>query len=106
MQLDATARRRWFGGICLGVALAMLLCGQTFLEGRLTKTTYVVYWLICFVLTGLAMIVALRDLRSVSQRTRQEQRQLLEEALKKVESEAKKKSQDKNIARRRLPNGE
>jgi len=93
MELDATARRRWFGALCLACALVMLVFGQTVLDGRLSKVVFLLYWLLCFVFTGLAMIAAVRDLRFVSQKTRQEQRQLLEDTLKEIETKAKARKQ-------------
>ena len=95
MKMDTPARRRWFGALCLAAALVMLLCGQTFLKDRLNGSVFLslLYWLACFVFTGLAMIAALRDLRFVSRTTRQERRQLLEDTLKQIETEARKKTE-------------
>jgi hypothetical protein len=93
MALDATARRRWLGGGALAGALAMLICGETVLQGRLRPFDFVIYWLFCFVLTGVAMIVAFRDLRALQQRTRQQQRDLLQNTLKEIESEAQRREQ-------------
>jgi hypothetical protein len=91
MGLDATARRRWFGGLVLFGAVGMLICGETLLKDRLNRLSLVAYWLTCFVLTGLAMIAAFRDLRALQQRTRQQQRELLETTLKQIETEARSK---------------
>jgi len=88
MKLDATARRRWFGGLVLLGALAMLVCGETVLKGRLQPVAFLVYWLVCVLLTGLALVAAIRDLRHVQYRIRQEQRELLESTLKQIEAEA------------------
>ncbi len=89
MAIDAINRRRWFGGILLTAAMVMLICGQTVLQGRLDRISFLTYWLICFVLTGLAAIVAARDLRDLHQRTRREQKDLLEKTLKDIEKEAR-----------------
>ena len=92
MGQDATARRRWFGGIVLTTALVMLVCGTTEVpSSHLAKVFFLIYWLICFVLTGLAAIIGLRDLQEVQRRTRQEQRDLLETTLKDIEDEARSK---------------
>ena len=91
MALDATARRRWFGAIVLSAALLMLVCGETILRGQLTRLPFLIYWLVCFVLTGLAAITALRDLRELSKRTREQQKDLLESTLKEIEREARSK---------------
>src|SRR5260370_42060801 len=93
MQVDPDARRRWLGPLCLASGLLMLVCGQTMLENRLRQSPFLTlaYWLVCFVFTALAMLAAVLDLRYVRSRTRQEQRQLLEDILKKIETEARAK---------------
>jgi len=93
MGLDATARRRLFGGFLLGAALTMLICGQTVLENHLRQVSFLIYWAICFVLTGLAAIVALRDLRALQHRTRQQQKELFDSTLKEIEKEARDRNQ-------------
>ena len=93
MGFDATARRRWFGGVALGSALAMLICGQTILHDRLKEFTFIFYWLICFGLVGLAAIVAVRDLRELQRRAHQQERDLLETTLKEIEREARNRKQ-------------
>ena len=93
MGLDATTRRRLFGGLLLAAALAMLICGQTILENRLKQISFLIYWLICFVLTGLAAIVAVRDLRDLQRRTREQQKDLFESTLKDIEREARNRKQ-------------
>src|SRR5258706_16038824 len=94
MGMDATARRRWFGSLVLLGAVAMLVCGQTVLEGRLKPWLLVIYWPICFLLTGLAVIAALLDVRALQNRARQEQRELLESTLKEIETEARSKGRE------------
>ena len=85
MGLDATARRRWFGGICLFAALVMLIGGETILRGRLVDLGFVVYWLICFGFTGLALMAAFLDARAVRRRIHDEHHKLLESTIKKIE---------------------
>jgi membrane protein implicated in regulation of membrane protease activity len=92
MALDATARRRWFGAVVLLAALAMLICGETVLKGRLGDLTFIGYWLVCFALAGLAIVVAFLDARALQRQTRQEQRDLFETTLKQIETEAKARS--------------
>ena len=92
MALDTTARRRWFGAVVLLAALAMLICGQTVLKGKLGALAFIGYWLFCFGLTGVAILVALLDARALHDRTRQEQRDLFEATLNEIETEARNKS--------------
>ena len=89
MALDAAARRRWFRALVLLTALAMLICGQTVLQGKLPALAFIAYWLVCFGLTGLAILVALLDARALRRRTRQEQRALFEATLREIEAETK-----------------
>lgn len=75
--------------LALLAALGLLVGGETVLKDRLGGATFLLYWGVCFLLTGLAMILAFRDLRAVQRRTREEQRELLQEALKGIEAEAR-----------------
>ena len=89
--MDATARRRWFGAMFLLAALALLLCGETLLKGRMSNLFFLIYWLVCLVLTGLAIAVAFADVRALQRRIREEQRQLFEATLRKIEKEKREK---------------
>jgi hypothetical protein len=91
MALDASARRRWFGGLVLLAAAAMLVCGETGLKGKLGMLAFLAYWLVCLALTGLAMMIAFLDVRALQRRIRREQRDLFDSMLKKIEAEAKTK---------------
>src|SRR5580765_2477547 len=91
MGLDSTARRRWFGGIALFGAMAMLICGETVLKTTLAGGAYLIYWLICFVLTGLAIVVAFMDFRALQHRIRNEHRDLIEGTIERIQSEARNK---------------
>src|SRR5689334_7440296 len=91
MGLDATARRRWIGGLLLVAALGMLISGQTFLKNYLKNLGFLLYWLLCLVLTATAIIVAYLDARAVQNRTRKEARELLQNTLTKIEQDAKQR---------------
>ncbi len=91
MGLNATSRRRWFGAGVLVAALAMLVAGQTVLQGRLSNLAFVVYWLVCFTLTGLAVLIAFYDMQALQHRSRNETRDLLESTLQNIQREAKSK---------------
>jgi hypothetical protein len=80
-------RRRWLGIICLVTAIAMLIVGETVLRERLNGFGLLLYWLTCFAITGLAALVAIRDLAHVRRENRAEQRKLLEQTLQEVERE-------------------
>jgi hypothetical protein len=89
MALDATTRRRWLGALVLLAALGMLVGGETVLKGKLENVGFIFYWLVCFGLTGLAIVIAFLDARALRRRTHQEQHDLFETTLKEIETEAK-----------------
>ncbi len=93
MGLDATARRRWFGALALLAALLMLLGGETLLKAYLHRPGLLplIYWLVCLGFTGLAVLAALFDVRALQHRTRQEQRDLFDDTLRKIEQDAQNK---------------
>jgi len=100
MTFDATARRRWFGGMMLLAALGMLICGETVLKERLGPIAALIYWLVCLVLTGLAILAAFLDVRALRHRIRQEQRALFESTLKKIQAEAENKGRQTGRSQR------
>jgi hypothetical protein len=89
---NAKSRRRWFGAVCLLVAIGMLIAGETVLAGRLSGVTLIGYWLGCFVLAAVAAGVALIDAARVRAESRAEQRELLESTLRQVEREKASRS--------------
>jgi hypothetical protein len=95
MSLSATARRRWFGALVLLLALGMLVAGETVLRGRFPSSAFLFYWLICLVLTVLAIAVAFRDVKESARKALQDQKDLLETTLKEIETEAKGKNNGK-----------
>jgi membrane protein implicated in regulation of membrane protease activity len=82
--MSAMGRRRWLGVLVLTAALAMLIAGETVLRGRLRDLSFLAYWLVCFALTGLAILVALLDARALRRKTRRETRELLQSTLDKI----------------------
>ena len=93
MMSPADARRRWFGTLFLIVAGGMLIWGQTLLKPHLRDLAFVIYWLVCLVFTGLAMVTALLDVRAVRRRTRDQQRELFRHTLDDIKSDKKDESQ-------------
>ena len=69
----------------------MLICGETLLKSSLAGTAYLIYWLICFGLTAIAIVVAFLDLRALQQRIRDEHRTLFETTLDEIETDAQTK---------------
>lgn len=92
MGPDATARRRRFGVLMLMAALLMLVAGETVLKSRLKDLGFLLYWLGCLVFTGIAIVVAYIDARSLQLRGRREARKLLENTLDEIQNDAAKKT--------------
>lgn len=92
MSINPRTRRRRFGVICIAVAIAMLIAGETVLKAKLSGVPLLGYWLTCFVFTMLAVGVALLDVARVRQELRDEQRALVEDTLQEIER--KKQSRD------------
>lgn len=64
-------RRRWFGLFYLLVAGIMLIWGTTWLNPYLEGWKFVIYWLGCFIVTVMAMLIALLDMWIIRIRARQ-----------------------------------
>src|SRR5215510_15910037 len=89
MALESASRRRIFGCVILSTAVLLLALGETLLKGRLSGVGFILYWMACFVCTAVAMVVAITDLRALRARTREEQRHLVHDTLKEIESDAR-----------------
>ena len=94
MSHNSTARRRWFGSVCLLAAIAMLVADEYFFKGRLAGMAFVVYWLVCLVFTLLAIGAAYLDVRALRRATRDEQRALFENTLQNISKERSSKPPD------------
>ena len=71
----------------LFAALVMLIGGETLLKTRLVDLGFLVYWLVCFGFTGLAILAAFLDAQAVRRRIREDHRKLLETTLQKIETD-------------------
>ncbi len=88
MTKSVHGRLRWFGALCLILAGGMLVWGLTLLRPYLTGLAFGVYWLVCMGFTGLAMLVALLDVRIIRQQAREQQVEMLNRLLGSSESAA------------------
>lgn len=102
MMDPVDARRRWWGLFCLTLAAGLVVWGQTVLRDVLTGIWFLFYWLICFTLTTLAILIALLDVRAVRRRTRRQQHDLLKRTLAEIERE----SEDRKTTAETRPEGE
>jgi hypothetical protein len=101
MLSNSRLRRRWLGGISLVFALVLLILGETVLKGRLTPEAFLVYWLICLVLTITAIIVAFLDFRDLGRSTVHQHRDLIDKTLEEIETEARRRKGDNGQSERR-----
>lgn len=90
----STETRRWkfrrvAALVFVAIAALMVLLGLTLFSRSLQGSAYLLYWLLCAVTIVLAMIFAFWDLQSIRRELRQEQRELLSEAFKTIESEVR-----------------
>ncbi len=100
MSPEPTPRRRWLGGLALGAALAMLAVGQTVLAQRFDALSFLLYWTGCLGLTGVAIILAVRELRALQRRNLEEQRNLFHATLNQIAADAKSKPRRQGPARK------
>ena len=94
MLTSLDARRRWFGALFLILSLGLLIWGVTFLADYLVHhpALFVIYWAVCALFTGLALLNALLDMIIMRKRTRDEQIALAQKSFADlVEAEKKKR---------------
>ena len=95
MLSKSRLRRRWIGGVALALSVGFLILGQTTLKGRLTAGGFLLYWLVCFLLTITAIVVAFLDVRDLGRTTVHEHRDLLDKTLQEIETESKRRKTDR-----------
>lgn len=88
--------RRWVGLAFLTVAVGMLVAGLTVLEARLKRIDFLLYWLVCFVFTGLSAMTALWDGAVVRRQSRLEQQRLIQETLARTAGESRQYKDPEN----------
>jgi hypothetical protein len=94
MMTASDARRRGLGLLFLAAALGMLVMGLTVLNRSLEGWAFLLYWLGCFAFTLTAMLVAFVDLWAIRQRTRDEQRDLIQHTLEDADEAQERKSRE------------
>lgn len=86
--------RRWIGGLLIATAVTMLILGATVLKRYLVERTFIIYWLLCFLLTGIAAIVALLDYFAVKREAMEEQKELLDKTVEDILSSTDENGSD------------
>ena len=89
MSLNPQQRRRLAGALVLGLALLMLLAGETLLKGCFGPLLMLAYWLACFGLAAVAMIIAIMDASAVARKTADERRELATRTIQEIEQSLK-----------------
>jgi hypothetical protein len=84
MGRNVDRRRRWWGGFFLLLALALLVSGETVLRDRLSTLGLLAFWLLCFLFTCLAVLIAFLDVSATRRRLQDEQRALFEQTLRDI----------------------
>ena len=92
MTWNAKTRRRWFGALCLIVAVVMLIAGDTKAQPGASALGFIGYWLGCFLCAVLAMAAAIIDVGAVSREAHDEQKALFEKTLNEIQVEKRKRS--------------
>ncbi len=77
----------------------MLILGQTVLQPALAGIVFLLYWLACLALTGLAILAALVDVRATSLELKRENRALLEQTVKEIQADAMERHKDPKRAK-------
>jgi hypothetical protein len=91
VTLNAKFLRRAFGSFCLLAAMVMLTVGETNPPPDASRGAFAGYWLACFGFAVLALGAAILDLRAVRREARAGQRNLLEDALREIEAEKRRR---------------
>lgn len=84
-----SARRLVAGTFLLG-ALIMLVLGLTAFSSSLTGMRFILFWLVCFLLTGLSALLAIIDVALIRRELKKEQRALIEATLAAAHAERAK----------------
>jgi hypothetical protein len=72
------------GMIFLIISVVMLIAGETVLRSSLAKVPFILYWMFCFLFTGLAIVFAFLDVAGVQRQAREQQRELLEKTIHEI----------------------
>ena len=92
MDTNSFLPHRKRGMIFLIISLVMLILGETVLRNSLGKVPFIIYWMACFLFTGLAIIFAFLDVAGVQRQAREQQRELLEKTINEIARQKELKS--------------
>ena len=92
MDSEIGVRHRKRGLIFLIISVVMLVLGETLLRSSLAKVPFLIYWTVCFIFTGLAIVFAFLDVFGVQRQAREQQRELLEKTIREIARQKEAKS--------------
>ncbi|HWC58608.1 MAG TPA: hypothetical protein VHC44_02865 [Verrucomicrobiae bacterium] len=78
--------------IFLIISVVMLILGEILLRSSLARVPFLLYWMACFVCTGLAIVFAFLDVVGVQRQAREQQRELLEKTINEIARQKESKS--------------
>jgi hypothetical protein len=84
MDSNPVLPHRKRGLVFLIIAVVMLILGETLLRSSLTKVPFILYWMVCFAFTGMAIVFAFLDVAGVQRQAREQQRELLEKTIQEI----------------------
>src|SRR5262245_9052694 len=92
---DTRSRRRWTGAVILGTSLLMLLLGELVLKSWFSPAVMLMWWLGCFALAAIAMIIAVAVASAVARRSLEARRELITKTVTEIETDLKSRSSQK-----------
>jgi len=101
MDSNSVFPHRKRGLVFLMIAVLMLILGETLLRSSLTKVPFVLYWMVCFVFTALAIVFAFLDVAGVQRQAREQQRELLEKTIHEIARQKEMKAGRPSAGNRR-----
>ena len=84
MDSSTGIRHRKRGITFLIISVVMLILGETVLRSSLAKVPFILYWMVCFFFTGMAIVFAFLDVAGVQRQAREQQRELLEKTIREI----------------------
>jgi len=99
MDSNSLLPHRKRGLVFLIIAVVMLILGETVLRSSLQKVSFLIYWMVCFVFTGLAIVFAFLDVAGVQRTAREQQRELLEKTINEIARQKEMKSHQPSTGR-------
>jgi membrane protein implicated in regulation of membrane protease activity len=99
MDSNTGIRHRKRGMTFLIISVVMLILGETLLRSSLSKVPFILYWMVCFAFTGMAILFAFLDVAGVQRQAREQQRELLEKTIREIARQKEAKTGRTNPSR-------